>query len=1437
MQAYILGQNSGDYMDMVSSTKAVLFLATPHRGTHLAELLNRILSASMFNHSPKQYVSELSKTSPALEDLNEQFRHIASKLQIISFFETLPTSIGPKKIMVLEKNSSILGYPTEMSKSLNADHHNVCKYENTQDPNYISVRNALKTVLFKLRKTGQQLLGNEGNDQLKHVENFLLALPENPNEDLAFFRKRWTPGTCEWILSNPEYMEWLHSGADSKFIWVQALPATGKSILSSFIVNSLLETKEMCAYYFFRFSDQTKRSLSACLRSIAYQIAEQLPSFRRALYELTKTGVKLDKADARTIWQKVFTSLLFKMTLSDNLYWIIDGLDEADSPQLLVELIRSISTSVLPIKIMLLSRRSPDLVVAFERLATSGTIQNLKIEDNEHDIRKYVEQEIDYMHAPIDLKAQVIRKLLERANGNFLWVNLALTEILQCLTPEDIEETLEGLPTGMEELYHRMELLIMSFTKPRDQDLAKTILSWAACPRRPLHLDELEQALKPEFPVLLDPGFTINKVCGQFVVIDSSSQVVMVHQTAREYLLKSTESSLVIIPVEAHQKMFAKCMYFLDQNSQRRGPERHKSGHLNIEKEPFLNYAVTSWPYHLESSSAMSDESLVLLTKFLRSMSVLSWISSLADIGELKVLVNSSTALNTFVRRRRKYEAGTNPLLHRIQDLELVELWATDLIKVLGKFGPNLMRNPLSIYKQIPPFCPRDSMIHKQFGINASGLSVKGISSASWDDSLAKISLGSSAQTITIICSGDHFAILTIAGQIVISSTITFEVVYILNHGERVSAISFSHGCDRFVSSGFRTTKVWSVASGKVIMKFQNPPRTRALKIAFSADDNALVMGSADRGIRIAQLDVAEPIWAFVDQRLLNEDTSLDHTVTNSPCCITFSPDATHVAVAYRGFPLSVWSIDPPELVGRCRRSPTDPNKLWAPVDRMVWHPFSGEVLGLYLGGYVFKWHPYNGTHHEIYASASIIACSPEGTFFATGDATGTIKLYNFEQFALVYQLSCANVVNDIAFSSDSRRLYDLRGQFCDVWEPNTLLRLDYIDEQERSSDVGSEVVSLGTAAVSEATSELRDPITAISVQPGGAFYAAGDESGVVSIYDSSNPSSSPLELFRSASMLTTEHLDWGEDGQHIASAELGGKINVRHVTQSESDGKWVTKSIFDAKVEVEVGGIQQILLNSDSTMLLVGKHSSVTLLSVSSKFEAVSRSLPSQGSVARWIKHPYDRALLLAFSPDVVRIYKWHDLTQTAELNIVDGLREPLMYERPSLTRAEESNDSFADDNQRHFKPSRLMVTSTRSNILFQYNVTSNMESRYHQTMIFDTSIFHPSSPAASGSSIAAGILKPLVLPDEVETQVEIPLGVLPGNRFIYLGKDFSIYSLRVGQRGIDEKSVQEHFFLPRDWLNSACLELSTLLSDGTFLVPHNGEIAAIKSSIMLEW
>ena len=153
-KAYLLGKNDPEYKHITKSIASIIFLSTPHRGSNLAAVLHSILEVSF---ASKQYVTDLKRDSSILEALNEEFRHIAPKLQIFSFYETMETAISgtPIKTMVLNKESSVLGHAGEVSNFLVADHHDVCKFSDQEDPNYVTIRNLLATLVARFRDASE----------------------------------------------------------------------------------------------------------------------------------------------------------------------------------------------------------------------------------------------------------------------------------------------------------------------------------------------------------------------------------------------------------------------------------------------------------------------------------------------------------------------------------------------------------------------------------------------------------------------------------------------------------------------------------------------------------------------------------------------------------------------------------------------------------------------------------------------------------------------------------------------------------------------------------------------------------------------------------------------------------------------------------------------------------------------------------------------------------------------------------------------------------------------------------------------------------------------------------------------------------------------------------------------------------------------------------
>ncbi|KAL8787664.1 MAG: hypothetical protein Q9213_002095 [Squamulea squamosa] len=107
-KAYIIGKHDPEFSSIIAQVYGMLFLATPHRGSQYAKMLNNILSTAPVGAPPKAYVASLDTQSEALQDINEQFRTICQGLVLVSFWETTKISFGLTKAHVCSSSNAIV---------------------------------------------------------------------------------------------------------------------------------------------------------------------------------------------------------------------------------------------------------------------------------------------------------------------------------------------------------------------------------------------------------------------------------------------------------------------------------------------------------------------------------------------------------------------------------------------------------------------------------------------------------------------------------------------------------------------------------------------------------------------------------------------------------------------------------------------------------------------------------------------------------------------------------------------------------------------------------------------------------------------------------------------------------------------------------------------------------------------------------------------------------------------------------------------------------------------------------------------------------------------------------------------------------------------------------------------------------------------------------
>ena len=241
-----------------------------------------------------------------------------------------------------------------------------------------------------------------------------------------------------------------------KVFWLTGNPAIGKSHLSGHVIRHLEQMNGNCSYFFFKHHSTGKSTIAELLCSLAWQMAALNTDVRQTLRSMQDEDVPLEKKDERAIWRSVFVSRIFRTQLRQPHFWVIDGLDESNSFSSFIPMLARIDAR-FPLLVFFTSRPSLAMERALSYENISMIHESVSRENSLRDIALYVRTHADRLPCVSHMaRDDLVERVIEKSNGNFLWASLVVRELEAALSQQRIQEILESVPQGIEELYTRI---------------------------------------------------------------------------------------------------------------------------------------------------------------------------------------------------------------------------------------------------------------------------------------------------------------------------------------------------------------------------------------------------------------------------------------------------------------------------------------------------------------------------------------------------------------------------------------------------------------------------------------------------------------------------------------------------------------------------------------------------------------------------------------------------------------------------------------------------------------------------------------------------------------------------------------------------------------------------------------------------------------------
>ncbi|KAL8772345.1 MAG: hypothetical protein Q9209_002557 [Squamulea sp. 1 TL-2023] len=333
----------------------------------------------------------------------------------------------------------------------------------------------------------------------------------------------------------------------------------------------------------------------------------------------------------------------------------------------------------------------------------------------------------------------------------------------------------------------------------------------------------------------------------------------------------------------------------------------------------------------------------------------------------------------------------------------LLNSWATNLLCLVTKFGKELLSFPFSIFHLVPLFCPPESAPRKNFAACTRGIAVLGLYATEWDD-CTSTTFEPNEQYHALAYSENYFALGTFSGNIVLYSAETCQETQRLYLGEPVRLLLYGKTTNVLAAAGAKTIRTWDLTTTQQVWDIKTPQ----LCMSFATTDgDELLLGA----LRSNNLLVSEmKTGTLRDSSNWTEDLEGQqaHTFCR-PIAAAFCMNSNLLAVIYKCQDILPWDLERDDLYNTYNTMTGAGPMLGrraadAGAIALCRAPGANLLAAAYSDGDLVLFDTSDGYVKALTAAnAHTLASSPDGRTLASGDGSGKLQIFEFENLKLLY--------------------------------------------------------------------------------------------------------------------------------------------------------------------------------------------------------------------------------------------------------------------------------------------------------------------------------------------------------------------------------------------------------------------------------------------------